>query len=70
MFSASISYKIISLDAAMPFGKYKGRVLKDILNFDPQYLKWAIEETDRFALSRKDVQLILDRAYDQRYDEY
>lgn len=35
--------------AAMTFGKYRGRLLVDILEENPGYLKWAKSEINGFA---------------------
>lgn len=34
--------------AIMPFGKYKGQLLVDILEENPGYLRWAAENIDGF----------------------
>lgn len=35
--------------AVMPFGKYKNRLLVDILEENPGYLRWAAENIDGFS---------------------
>lgn len=35
--------------AIMPFGKYKGQLLVDILEENPGYLRWAVENIDGFG---------------------
>lgn len=30
----------------MPYGKYKGKQLKEILKLDPNYILWLVENTD------------------------
>ena len=34
------------MDDAMTFGKHKGTEIEEILDDDPEYLKWAAENTD------------------------
>ena len=34
------------MDDLMPFGKYKGQMIEDLLEDDPEYMKWAAEYTD------------------------
>ena len=49
-FSRSDLYKIVSYCDSMPFGQYRGVEVGLIYLFDPNYLEWAICNTD-FALS-------------------
>ena len=65
MFSnTTATNKISTFNSIMPFGKHRGKTIELILHEDPSYLKWCIENTNKFALSPKDVQLILDCAED------
>ena len=34
------------LDNTMPFGKYKGVEIEEILDADPSYMLWAVENMD------------------------
>ena len=36
------------LDTPLDFGKYRGRVVEDVLVEDPAYLLWAMENVERF----------------------
>lgn len=46
--------------AIMPFGKYKGRLLVDILEENPGYLRWAAENIDGFEAKLTKVGINLD----------
>lgn len=35
----------------LPFGKYKGQTIRQILQNDSNYLLWCVEKLDRFAMS-------------------
>ena len=35
----------------LPFGKYKGQTIRQILQNDPSYLLWCSEKLERFAMS-------------------
>lgn len=35
----------------LPFGKYKGQTIRQILQSDSSYLLWCVEKLDRFAMS-------------------
>ncbi|MFG1340407.1 exodeoxyribonuclease X C-terminal domain-containing protein [Xanthobacter autotrophicus] len=37
---------ILSLSSPMPFGKYKGLLVVDILSFNPEYIAWACNHVD------------------------
>lgn len=54
--------KFTSLKDILDFGKYNGKTIKQILDHDASYLKWAIENIDRFMLSEKDEERIYDKA--------
>lgn len=38
------------LDSLLKFGKYKGKVLEDVLNDDPEYLAWCLENIEWFEV--------------------
>ena len=38
--------KDIGMDDKLPFGKYKGTEIEEVLSDDPSYLKWMAENTD------------------------
>lgn len=38
-------YPPLSLDSRMPFGKYKGMVVRQMMKEDPAYTKWLLENT-------------------------
>ncbi len=46
--SGGAPQKSMQNPAIMPFGKYKNRLLVDILEEDPGYLRWAAENIDGF----------------------
>lgn len=35
----------------LPFGKYKGQTIRQVLQSDSSYLLWCVEKLDRFAMS-------------------
>lgn len=37
-------YKPLSLDDNMPYGKYKGQTLREIISKDKDYMEWIIEQ--------------------------
>ena len=42
-----MSYKTdYGMDDTLPFGKYKGTEIEEVLEDDPKYLKWMHENTD------------------------
>jgi hypothetical protein len=42
--------KLHKLDTIMTFGQYKGMTVAEVLEEDPQYLKWAYENIEWFDL--------------------
>lgn len=43
--------KIYGLWEEMPFGKYRGIVIEEVIRTDPRYLNWLLSESDIFRLS-------------------
>lgn len=41
---AETEAKLLMADV-IPFGKYKGKTVKEIANFDSSYLEWVIKQT-------------------------
>lgn len=39
-------YRALGLDDEMPFGQYKGDQIWLIIETDPSYVRWLIEEAD------------------------
>ena len=42
---------IYDLDDKIAFGKYEGKTIQEILNWDAQYLHWCIQNLESFGLS-------------------
>jgi hypothetical protein len=65
--------KIYDLDTVIDFGKrFRGKTIDHILDTDPTYIRWALENVEHFSLS-EDAQLFYDReiknhAYKSRID--
>ncbi len=57
---------IYSLKAPLNFGKYKGDTVQEIINNDPDYLAWAIDEIEGFEL---DEEAELKMEYSLNYDD-
>lgn len=48
------NYKPLNLDSELPFGKYKGIKVSDVLEKDEQYIEWLKKNTSvRFNFSKK-----------------
>lgn len=41
---------IYDLDTPLQFGKHKGRPVEDVLNEDPYYLYWCLENVEHFQV--------------------
>ena len=42
----------LDLDHKLTFGKHKGKTIEDVLEDDPRYLRWCMENIDDFELDR------------------
>lgn len=45
------SYSVIGLDDALPFGKHAGKLLRDVIDEDPGWVVWAMENINAFEIS-------------------
>lgn len=50
--------RVYGLGDAMPFGKYKGRYVADLLKSDPEYMIWALVNMDLVEFSTETCQAI------------
>lgn len=46
---------VYDIETTMGFGKYKNLEIGDIININPNYLVWAIQNIDKFKLSEKAI---------------
>ncbi len=46
----AVKLKQYTFTTKLHFGKYIGKSVQDVLNFDPKYVKWAYENIDWFKL--------------------
>jgi hypothetical protein len=52
-----MEYPPLNLESNLPFGKYKGDLLEDVIMEDPGYVEWLIENTD-VTLDPKAMELL------------
>ena len=57
---------IYDLDDALQFGKHRGRTVEDVLEEDPGWLLWALENTDRFEVDKALEDAIVEAARGRR----
>lgn len=43
-------YRILGLDDVMPFGKYRGELIKDIIDIDARYINFLIQDSGYLRL--------------------
>lgn len=51
---------IFDLKNKITFGKYKGQTLNQVINHDPQYVRWAIHTVPWFGISDKAYEKLAD----------
>lgn len=49
--TGTLTYLVLGERDRLPFGKYRGRTVRDIMNNDPQYLWWVIENMIDFRIA-------------------
>lgn len=50
--------KIYAEDDFLDFGKYKGMTIKEVIDDDPEYLVWCLDNVNFFDVSENVLQLI------------
>ncbi len=43
--------KLLGWNDAIPFGKFKGLLVREVAQFNPQYLAWAVNNLEHFNLT-------------------
>lgn len=38
--------RVLTLESDMPFGKHKGSQIEDLIEDEPEYVRWLCENTD------------------------
>lgn len=46
------------LNEVFTFGKYRGKSISEVLEANPKYLEWAIENVSNFTLDEKALDLL------------
>lgn len=62
---------VMSAVTPFSFGKYKGTHLKDVIDTDPQYVEWCLDNVDWFDISKrckKDLDVSLQEHSDANID--
>lgn len=47
----------LSLDSILPFGKYRGYQLEDVIQDDPNYISWLVDNTN-YSFDEEVMQLL------------
>lgn len=55
---------------AFTFGKYKGRLIKEVIEQDPSYVVWAADNVKGFNLSPQMLKKARDNKQEQEADSY
>jgi len=67
---ANIDNKKMNFDTVLNFGKYKGHTIEEVYEMDASYLKWCLENIERFTLPEKFIQLIEEKAEMEEWDRF
>lgn len=62
--------KPLTFGSKLTFGKYEGHTIRHILNNDPTYLEWVIDQKiiTLHPKTQKEIEAHLEAYYDDRYD--
>lgn len=58
---------ILSLTDVLTFGKHKGKTVASVMDRDPNWLHWAIDNVLYFELSREAMKQLPEQEYDDDY---
>lgn len=53
------------MDSSMPFGKYSGKTIGDIIEEDPGYIKWAVNNLN-FSIDEECMDFLTEQLQKQR----
>lgn len=56
---------VLGLSSTIPFGKHSGETVESVLDEDPGYLRWFIEQVKNYKIDPELHDAIYDRASDQ-----
>lgn len=59
----------LTKDSVLKFGKYRGEKLGEVMDTDPKYLEWCLENVDWFAEAADEIADEIRDAADNFYDE-
>ena len=51
-------WQLLRIDDEMPFGKYKGQLVRDICDFAPSYMLWFNENITKYTLDAEIMNLV------------
>ena len=57
---------MIKKEHKLGFGKHKGKTVEEILESDPTYIRWAINNIETFVMSEHDKKEVLELACSSR----
>ena len=57
--------KIYELNDIFDFGKYKGKSIKEIMEYHSNYIAWCIEKVGYFAISRDAMRFFTEECYNE-----
>lgn len=60
---------IINKNKKITFGKYKGWIIADVINFDPKYVQWALKNVSFFYLQDKEIEFLNYCLEEKRHNE-
>ena len=62
----------MNLNGKLNFGKHKGKTINQILEEEPTYIRWCLENIDWFKLSEEDEKTvqILSEYQDREMEDY
>jgi hypothetical protein len=62
-----MSHIYIKFDTILTFGKYKGKAVMTVFEYDASYIEWAIDNISWFKMSEKDELRVRGKASEEHY---
>ncbi len=62
----------LNLKSKLNFGKHKGKTIDEVLEEDPTYIRWCLENIDWFKLSEEDEKEVSEwtDSWDREMEDY
>jgi len=62
-------FTVYEQESTLNFGKYKGKTINEIYQFEPTYIEWCIEKINGFAIAEKTINFLIKKSMNFSFKE-